>query len=778
MYKLIKIFLILTLFTTSYASFAQNKQQSSLAENNINIEKIVVEGNKRVEKETIISYLPIKVGTPYSRKKEDEAVKTLYGTGLFSDVQISYKKNSVTIKVVENPVIDRIIFEGNNAIKSENLENELILRPRMVYSKSRVRDDTNKILEIYSKTGRYNASVSPKIVKKKHNRVDLVFDITEGKKAKIAKIFFIGNTHFSDRELKEVIMSKEAKFWNFFANTDHYDSDLVMNDRILLSRFYNSKGYANFKVVSAVADIEPSKNSFYLTFTLDEGHKFNFGKIDLISKIKGVNLKKLKSLIETKQGNLFNIMQVDNSIELITRDLANQGYPFVQIKPDYKENSASKIIDVTYIIEKSRRTYIGKIDIKGNLKTYDYVIRRQVKVSEGDPYNSFLIERSKRKLDGLDYFENVTIDTKKTNKNDVVDLDVNVTEKSTAQIKFSAGYSTADGILGMINFTENNFLGKGQYLNAGIQKSSASFSMNFGFTEPQFMGNDMSAGFNVFKSSYDNTSSSMGARSNTIPYTTNSYGLGLNMGYDIFEDLFHGVSYLIQRDNISKINKDAPVYIKQQAGSYTTSAIGQRFLYDKTDSHNFPTKGHVISLNQSLAGLGGNTRYIRNILTASQYFPIAEEMTFKISGSAAAINGFGGKDVRMNDRFFLGDQNFRGFQAAGIGPRDKASGDALGGQYYYTGTTEMTFPLGLPKSLEITGAVFAEAGSLWKVDIPKKIAYTKEQYYHGNPIRASAGFGILWITRMGPLRLDIAKAIKKEKYDKTQMLHFSFETRL
>ena len=783
MKNFLKFFLVAS-FLINFHSFAEEKKTTSdkptqAAEQKIEkISNIKVSGNQRVETSTIISYLPFREGSIYKEEKLNEALKTLYKTGLFSEVKASYKKGTVAISVTENPVINKIIFEGNDSIKDENLAGELILRPRMVFSKSRVKDDTNRIIDIYNKTGRYSTTISPKIVKLDQNRVNLVFDIHEGKKAKIAKIFFVGNTHFSDRKLKEIIMSKEVKFWNFFAKTDHYDSDLVENDKILLNRFYQSKGYINFKVVSATADIEPSKNAFYITFSIDEGASFNVGNVKVTSKIPNIKNKKLESLIKIKEGEIFNVLQIDDSIEAMIKYLSDQGFPFVQINPQYKINEEAKTVDITFDIGKARRIYIGKINIKGNLKTYDKVIRREIKVSEGDPYNAFLIDRSKRKLEGLDYFEKIDIQTARTNKDDVIDLDVTVAEKSTAQVKFSAGYSTSDGVLGMVNFTENNFLGKGQYLNFGFQKSSVSQAINFGFTEPRFLGNDMSAGFNAYYSSYNNKKSSLGAKSNSIPYESTSTGLNLNMGYDIIDDLFHGLSYTIERNDVKGLAADAPIYIRSQQGKYISSIVGQRFIYDKTDSPTFPTKGYVLKLNQAVAGLGGDTKYYRNIVGASKYFPIIEDVTFKVAGQAGQINSYGNKVVRINDHFYLGDQNFRGFQAAGIGPRDKASGDALGGQYYYTGTAEVNFPIGLPKEMEVSGAVFSEVGSLWKVDIPKNINYNSSNYYHDKSLRGSVGFGILWITRMGPLRLDVAKAVKKQTYDKTQMVHFSFETRL
>ncbi|MEQ9115474.1 MAG: outer membrane protein assembly factor BamA [Rickettsiales bacterium] len=742
------------------------------------IKDINIVGNQRVETSTIKSYLPFRNGSIFKESKLNDALKTLYKTGLFSEVNLSSKNGIVTVTVKENPIINKVIFEGNNSIKDENLAGELILKPRMVFSKSRVRDDTNRIIDIYNKTGRYATTVTPKIVKLKQNRINLVFDIHEGKKAQIAKIFFVGNTRFSDRKLKEAIMSKEAKFWNFFAKTDHYDSDLVENDKILLNRFYQSKGYINFKVISATADIEPSKNSFYITFSIDEGAQYDVRNLTVTSKIDAIKKESLKKLIQIKEGEVFNVLKIDDSIEEMIKYLSNKGFPFVQINPQYKINEDSKTVDITFDIGKAKRVYIGRINIKGNLKTYDDVIRREMKVSEGDPYNAFLIDRSKRKIEGLDFFEKINIDTVRTGKDDVIDLDISVEEKSTAQIKLSTGYSTSDGILGMVNFTESNFLGKGQYLNFGFQKSSVSNSVNFGFTEPRFLGNEMSAGFNTYYNSYDNKKASLGARSNSIPYKSSSLGLSLNMGYDIIDDLFHGLSYVIERSEISGLAADAPIYIRSQEGKYVNSMINQRFSYDKTDSPTFPTKGYVLKLNQSLAGIGGNTRYYRNIIAATKYFPIMEDVTFKVAGQGGQINSYSGKNVRINDHFYLGDQSFRGFQAAGIGPRDKASRDALGGQYYYTGTTELNFPIGLPKEMEVSGSVFGEAGSLWKVDIPKNLNYNSSQYYNEKALRASVGFGVLWITRMGPLRLDIAKAVKKQTYDKTQMVHFSFETRL
>lgn len=741
-----------------------------------NINKIIINGNERTEDDTILSYIDIKKGGTFNQQKSDESLRSLYATGLFSSVDINYKSGTVTINVTENPIINKIVFEGNDALKSDLLQAELSLKPKMIFSKAKVQADTSRLVQIYNKTGRFAAVVNPQIIELPQNRINLVYEIKEGKKAKIGKIIFIGNKHFSSNELSSVIMSKESKFYNFFARTDYYDPDLVENDKFLLTRYYNSQGYAAFKVVSATAELVQAKNEFYLTFSVEEGDQYDFGAIDLKSSIPQVDIESLRKAILTTQGETYNLLLVEKTNEAMLKILANQGYPFVNIDPVYDINIEQKTIGIRYEIGAARKVYIGRINIKGNLKTHDSVIRREFRLSEGDPYNEFLLDRSEQRLTNLDFFEKVTVKPQKTNKDDIVDVDVDVQEKSTASLKFSVGYSTTDGIFGLIGLTERNFVGKGQQVSATIQKSATTYGLTLGFVEPYFMEQNLSAGVEVFTTSTRGRKRNIGSSTSPNSYDSASRGVSFNFGYDMLEYLYHNFGYTAEQNTISKVASNAPYYIKQQSGRQIASILRQGFTYDRTDNNIVPKRGYILKLSQNLAGLGGDSRYISNDISAAYYYPIIKDkVTLKLAGITGMINDLG-KTLKITENYNLGDATFRGFEAAGVGPRDKATLDSLGGAKYYKGTTELSFPLGLPEEFDVSGSVFSDFGSLWNLDLAKNSEYTKANYYDSKSLRTSVGFGVLWVTKMGPLRLDIAKAVKRQKYDETQNVHISFQT--
>ncbi len=740
------------------------------------INKITIAGNDRTEDSTILSYISLHAGGHYTQARSEESLRSLYATGLFSQVNILYKNSNIIIQVIENPVISKIVFEGNDAIKSDTLLSEISLKPRMVLSKTKIQSDTNRIVEIYSKTGRFNVVVKPQIIEMDQNRVNLIFEIKEGKKAKISKILFIGNKHFSNSKLQSVMMSKEYKFYSFFAKTDHYDSDLVEYDKLLLTRFYNSQGYAHFKIISSTADIVPVRNTFYLTFSVEEGEKYKFGSMDVESKIPQVDIDSLRKAIQTKQNEIFDSSLIESTTEAMIKILSNHGYPFVSIDPVYSVDDVNKTIAINYVVGQARQVYIGKINIKGNLKTYDEVIRREFKIAEGDPYNEFLINRSEQQINNLNFFEKVSVKTERTNRPDVINIDVDVTEKSTASLKFSVGYSTTDGVFGMIGLTEKNFAGTGQEVSAGITKSATTLGANVGFVEPYFMDQNLSAGFSLFANKVNNKKSNWGAHTNTLAYDTASVGGTVNFGYNIADYLSHEFGYTLERDKISGVQSNAPPYIQEQVGENYASILNQGLIYDRTDNQIIPRKGYILKLNQNLAGLGGDSKYIKHVFAASYYQPvIKDKVIVKVAGSTGSINSFG-RAVRINENFYLGDSGFRGFEYGGIGPRDKKTRDALGGTLFYKGTAEITFPLGLPEEFDVSGAVFSDVGSVWNVDRPKNSTYSKDQYYDSKSLRVTGGVGFLWITKMGPLRIDFAKAIKKQSYDQTQLVHFSFST--
>lgn len=749
---------------------------SSAGTNSGIIDSIQITGNHRTEKSTILSYSPFKKGNNYSKKESDEAIKDLYATGFFSKININFNNGKLLIAVIENPIINRVDFKGNKALKTENLSQELSSKSRAFFSKSKLNSDINRVLDIYNKSGRFSTKIRPQVATLPQNRVNILFNVEEGKKSVIKKVIFIGNNHFSDSTLKSELMSKENKIYNMF-RANYYDADIVEYDKVLLSKFYLSEGYANFKVISATADITQDRNGFYLTYSVEEGEIYDFGNISISNNIKNIKNRTLLKIITSKKGETFNSKLVEDSTEAITKYLAENGYPFVDVVARYDIDKKKKTVNVRYITSEAKKVYIGRVNIKGNLKTYDNVIRREMKLAEGDPYNSFLITNSETRLQNLDFFEKATIETKKTSKHDVVDLDISIAEKSTASINLSAGYSTSDGPLAMVGFTEKNLFGQGKRLNLQLQKSPGSSNIGFGLTQPNFLQSSIDAGFNMKLSKQNNKTSKMGATSNTIPYNSDHKSASTFISYEITDGLSHNVSYSVSSNTIKDVSADSAIISQEQSGKNVVSAIGHNLFYDKTDSSVNPTKGYAVNFGQVLAGLGGDSRYIKHSIEASYYRPVTKNVILKISGSAGNIKGLG-KDIRLDENFHLGEYSLRGFDFSGVGPRHKTDKEgALGGTSFYTGTIEAKFPIpGLPKDSDVFGSVFSDFGTLWGVDLPKNSAYTKSQFHNDRSLRASAGVGLIWITNMGPLRIDYAKAFKKKSYDKTRELLFSFST--
>lgn len=739
------------------------------------ITKIEVTGNTRTEKSTILSYVDLKIGSEYGQKKADDSIKSLYATGFFSKIHIDFNSGTLKISVTENSIINKVDFQGNKSLKTEVLSAELSMKTRAFFSKSKLNNDVNRLIDIYNKSGRFSTKIVPQIAQLPQNRINILFKIEEGKKSTIKKIIFINNVRFTDNKLQSELMSKEDKIYNIF-RVNYYDEDILEYDKVLLAKFYHSQGYADFKVISATADIVPGSHGFYLTFSLEEGDRYNFGDTSIKNYISEVKDTDIRNLISFKNGKIFNANFVENSTQEIIKYLAVNGYPFVDVKASYNIDKPNKIVSVTYSIEKTQKVYIGRIDVNGNLKTYDTIIRKEIKLAEGDPYNSFLITNSEQRLKNLDFFEKVKVDTVKTTKKDVVDLDVTVEEKSTAAVNLSAGYSTSDGPLGMLGFTEKNLLGQGKKLSMNLQKSAATSAAGLSLTQPNFLDSTIDAGFSLDASKHNNNTSKFGAQSNSLPFTSKHTSASVFMNYDITDYLSHSVNYSISNDSIGGIKGNAAAIIREQTGKNIVSSVGHTLTYDRTDSSVNPTKGYVISLSQVLAGLGGDSKYIKNVANGSYYYPLMDDLILKLSSSVGNIKGLG-KKIRINENFTLGGYSLRGFEQAGVGPRDKVEDNSLGGTSFYTGTIETKFPVpGLPKDSDVSLSVFSDFGSIWGVDIPHGSAYTKNQFHNDKALRASVGFGLIWVTNMGPLRIDIAKPIKKQKYDETRALLFSFST--
>lgn len=732
------------------------------------INKIVIQGNERVEEDTIKSYIDITLGANFTRENLNDSIKKLYASNLFQKVDLTEQGSTLYVKVVENPKINLVVFEGNSKIKTKDLEAEIFLKPRSIYTKAKVQEDVNRIIDLYNKNGRFSAKVIPQIIVLPQNRVDLIYKIEEGPVAKIGKIVFIGNNAFSDSRLEAELSSKETHWYYFLSTSDQFNPVRLEYDRELLTRFYHSRGYADFKIVSIITNVSEKKERFYITITLDEGNKYNFGKIDLVSDLKAnnINLNELKADITTKENNVYDVRKVEKSIDLMIQDINDKGYAFVDIDPEMTINTEKRLVNITYHIGQSRKVYINRINIRGNVRTSDKVIRREFRLSEGDPYNATKINRSEQKINDLDFFERANIETVATEDPDKVNLNLDVQEKSTSSINLAAGFSTMDGPIGKIGFSEPNLMGTGQQLDVSFAKSQYRFDSNLSYTQPYLFDMPISGGFDVFNQKVGNDVRQY------RNYDQNSYGFVLRSGYNVTEYLAHNVYYGLTKSDITNVSSNANSEIQSQAGHHTVSLIGHNLVYDKRDSVINTSEGYIVTVSQDIAGLGGNTKFLRHTAKGRYYHPIiTDDIILVLGAEAGVIDGLDGQDVSINNRFFLGGESLRGFNYYGVGPRAQSDDESLGGNIYYTSTAEVKFPLGVGKELGLFGSVFVDAGSLYHVDNT-----TNTQIWDSKKLRSSIGAGIGFTTPMGPVRIHYAVPMTKTSFDREKHFDISFKT--
>ncbi len=746
-------------------------------------ENIKIHGNKKIPSQTILFYTDLKSPSKNTAADINKSLKSLYSTGFFQDVKIKFENNSYIVDVRENPSIKNITFKGNKKFNSKDLANELQSKEGSIYSKYRIENDINKISALYKKFGYYSVVISY-VTKKTDGNVDINIDINEGSKPVIREIQFIGNKNFSDTELKEVIASKKYAWYRFFSNQDTYDKERLSYDNELLKRFYMTKGYLNLHVLSSYGEVSPKRDSFLLTYSISEGDKFHFDTPEVDNGIRRLQKDDLVALIDFSKGAVFDIDLVESSVEKFSKYLGDKGYTFVSIDYDIQQNEAQKTAKVVFYIKETSKYYINKINISGNHRTLDRVIRRELRIREEDPFSSSKINRSKQRLANLAYFENIEIEPSHSSQDNKVDLDVKVKEISTGSLGLNFGYSTMDGVLGSIDIAEHNFLGKGQTVELGISRSSKKADIVFGFTEPKFADRNLELGFDIFTSTKN--------QSRESSYSERSKGLVLRMGYGVTEYLYHKLHYSISKKKLSFEDKVSE-FIKAQPTKRVSSSIGHSLIYDRLDNRINPTSGYLLKFGQDLAGLGGNVKYIKNTLTGSYYYPLyKDKVILNLIGRAGDIRGIGGKKVYTDNNFFIGEEYIRGFDVAGIGPRQKYNntdptsgkkggiGDihgALGAKTFLTGTVEMQFPIGLPKDYGVRGAVFSDVGSAFGNDAYKfKDAPSKDKMYDNKKWRSSYGFGIIWDSPFGFIRLDYAWPIKKQPFDKLERLRFSLGT--
>lgn len=735
------------------------------------VNQVVVKGNSRVDAETVRAYITIKQGQRADDFSIDESLKALYGTGLFKDVDIRTSGNTLVVTVVENPVINRIAFEGNKKIRDNALSRTVVSKERGVLTEARVQQDVQRILETYRRSGRFNAQVEPKVIDLSRGRVDLVYEISEGDKTGVSRITVIGNTAFSDRRLLKVIRTRESGLLSFLRSGDNYDPDRLDADRELLRKFYLDHGYADFRIVSAVAELDRERNVFFITITVDEGEPYTISDVQIESNIPDVDPVALERVITTDVGDTYSAKAVEKSLEELTIEVSRSGYAFVRVTPRGDRDYENHTISLTYFVDEGTRAYIERINVNGNTRTRDYVIRREFDLAEGDAYNRVLVDRAERRLKALGYFKTVSITTEPGSSPDRVVLNVTVEEQSTGNISFGAGYSSADGFIGDVELSENNFLGRGQQVKLGVGLGQKTRTYDISFTEPYFLGRRVSAGFDLYRRAYqDNDFRS---------YDQTTDGATIRFGMPITENLKAQIRYNYEADKISDPEAGSSLSITQvaAAGRTVKSSLGYSLIYNSLDNMVEPHDGIYVRFDQDFAGLGGDVRYLRSTIDARYYREVYPELGIVGLVKFTGGNIIGaGKDIRLVDAFFKGSSTLRGFKSSGFGPRDLASAnkDALGGKTFVAATAELQFPIwGLPEEFGLRGSAYADVGTMFGTDAGSIAGVTVRDE---KALRASIGVGLIWNSPLGLLRADLSHVLAKDEHDQTTMFHFGAGT--
>lgn len=757
---------------------------------------IVVQGNRRVDAATIRSYFRTGPGERLDAIRIDEGYKALVATGLFEDVRISQSGGRLTVTVVESAVINRIQFEGNRSVKDEQISQEIQSKPRGPLSRVAVRNDVQRIIDIYRASGRYDVRVDPKIIEVANGRVDLVFEITEGKKTTVRTISFVGNRAYGAGRLKDVIKTAESGILSFLRSNDVYDADRIEADKDLLRRFYLKNGYADVRIASAVTEFDPARRGFNVTFTIEEGEPYRFGTVEVLSNVREVDPARLRGLLKMGAGSTYNAEAVEKSVEVMTIELAKSGYPFAQVRPRGDRNYERRLVDLVFVIDQGARSYIERINIRGNTRTRDNVIRREFDIGEGDAYNHAMMERAERRLKNLSYFKSVKVSSEPGSAPDRIIVNVDVEEQSTGEFSVAGGYSTSDGFIAEVSVAERNLLGRGQYAKASVQYGQRARGFELSFVEPYLLGYRLAFGVDVFSKQI--------LASSYQSYGQTTTGGGFRFGIPITEEVSMQARYSIYTREIDLSRSyncfpagpncfPAAPSLREaaDAGTVLTSLVGYTLAYNTLDNVRNPTKGLLIEGKQDFAGVGGDVNFIRSTVDARAYYDVGWDVTAMFRGQAGHITSWGGEDLRMLDHFFMGPNLVRGFAPYGIGPRDVSSTsttfDALGGSIYWGVTAELQYPLPFaPKDFGMKVAVFADAGSVWDY---KGITSYKGQSIvprDVNTVRSSVGAGLIWDSPFGPLRFDYAYAITKDDGilvngvrvgDKTQEFRFSGGTK-
>ena len=810
----------------SAASAAAGQQALPATPANAGIVRaVIIRGTERLEPETVRSYLNLNIGDRYDRDRTDQALKALFASELFADATIRDGNGALTVEVKENPVINRIVIEGAKRVKEDKIREEIRLAPRQIFTRSKARADVGRMLELYRRSGRFAASIEPKIIQLEQNRVDVVFEIQEGPKSKVRQINILGNEQFSENEIRGSMATKQARTWRFFTSNDTYDPDRLAYDAQKLRQFYLTKGYADFRVVSTVAELTPDKKDFIVTYVLDEGERYKFGKVELDSQIRDIKPKEFQPLIGVKSGDWYNAQRIEDTVEGLTKTAGLLGYAFADVRPQFDRDKEKREMNVTFQIGEAPRVYVERIQINGNTSTLDTVIRREFRLAEGDAFNSIKVRRTSDRLKGLGYFqEKLEIEQKPGSSPDKVILETNIQERPTGELQVSAGFSSIERFILSLSVRQRNFRGRGQELRASANISSFSKSIEAGFTEPYLFGRNLALGFDVFRRDFRSFRFTSNNTRDTT-YTQVSTGFQVRTGFSITEFWAASFRYGLSFEEIGLDEKVfftngqcdpllAGRYLCEALGKRTVSSIGYSLLFNNLNNNLRPSAGQRFSFSQDLAGVPIGVKYLRTRLNYDWFHALfGSGFVVNFGGEAGLIFGYGGSDVILTDRFFLGQPQLRGFNIRGVGPRvlrkpldasgnvitdrQQQSDDALGGKAYYLARVEVQIPLGSAISeLGLRPSIFTDVGAVWNVKAPATICQNgpttsfsecapfngvssgfREEFLGDSPKpRLSVGIGVNWNSPFGPFRFDLAKALLTQPGDDPRLFQFNVGT--
>ncbi len=739
------------------------------------VSSIVVQGSSRIDSETVKNYVTIEPGKNFTSEDVNASVKALYATGLFSDVKINRRGNQLVVSVSENNIVGNVKFEGNKKLKDDMLTSVVETKPRGVLNDAKLQSDVERLKELYKRNGRAEATVEVSTQPRESGRTDVIFKINEGSRTGISSINFVGNKTFSSGRLRNVMTIKRTNITSWFSKRDQFDDAKLQSDAELIRRFYMRNGFADFRIVSSDAVFDETRNRYNITITLDEGARYRFGEIAVDSSVPDIAGPPLLKYVKTKSGQVFNSTLVEKSTEAVSVALLEQGHSFAQVRPRGDRNYENHTINLTYLVDEGPRLYVERLDIRGNTRTRDYVIRREFQVSEGDAYNRVLVDQAERRLKALGYFKSVNITTQPGSAPDRVIIVVNVEDQSTGSFSVGGGYTTDNGggFIATIALTEKNFLGRGQYLKVSVGGGASDRTFNLAFTEPFFLGRRMSLGFDLLYNQAQQT--------DYRPYNMNTAGGTIRLGLPITDDFDVQFNYkLAQRDVTSwgtQYILDWPAFAElYPLGTWINSSVGYALTYSTIDNYQEPRSGAFVRLAQDFAGVGGDGQFVRSTIDARYYKELMpdSDLIGLVKVGAGNITGLGGQQVQVLDNFYRGGETIRGFASFGYGARYVGLEDtyAIGGTTYYNATVEVQFPLPiLPEEFGLRGAVFADAGTLFGYD-----GLDNLNIEDSSMIRSSVGVSIIWNSPFGPLRGDLGQAITKASFDQTQVFRFSAGT--